>query len=427
MRERIERYARRLEGLSIQELSESAEKLVGFQRRNEAALIAHLAEISRRQGHLELGYRSLFDYCTRHLGLGKYSVWNRTQVAGVSRRFPRVLEQLAAGKVSLSSLGVLAPHLTDENVDRLLSEAEGKTKDEVKEIIVALDPKPAVEPTIRRQPVRRGEASRQEGSDGGGGDSAPETAPRAETAEPPAFPGSSVGESEPRKPAGSVEPARPEVYNFRFSAGKGLKEKLERLAEVLGIESSTGRMPEIIETALDLALEKKDPKRKLERRRKREAARAGTRPDEAAAGTRPDEVPAARRCGARRFPGAQASRLQLAMARCRRRCSHAASRGSPGARVSRLHLLFSRGARLATGEQDPATSRARGASGLSSRRSIGVSIPGRPAFAARRGWDSRSITSSRTQREAHTGRRTCVFCAGLTTCSRRHGSTGRSS
>jgi len=50
MRERIERYARRLEGLSLEELSRSAERLVSLKRRSDAELIAHLAEISRRRG-----------------------------------------------------------------------------------------------------------------------------------------------------------------------------------------------------------------------------------------------------------------------------------------------------------------------------------------------------------------------------------------
>ncbi len=74
--------------------------------------------------------------------------------------------------------------------------------------------------------------------------------------------------------------ARPGVYNIRFSAGKSMKEKLERLAEVLGIDCAARRMPEIFEKALDLALEKKDPKQKLARRRKRQAARSKTRLDE---------------------------------------------------------------------------------------------------------------------------------------------------
>ncbi len=53
-------------------------------------------------------------------------------MANVSRRFPQVLEYLVEGKASLSSLGVLAAHLSEENVERLLAQAEGKTKEELK-------------------------------------------------------------------------------------------------------------------------------------------------------------------------------------------------------------------------------------------------------------------------------------------------------
>jgi 5-methylcytosine-specific restriction endonuclease McrA len=98
-------------------------------------------------------------------------------------------------------------------------------------------------------------------------------------------------EVEPRRVEGSVEAARPEVYNFRFSAGKSLREKLERLAEVLGVEGAARNMPKIIEKALDIALAKRDPKQKLQRRRKREAARSRTRPGEAVVGERKRETP----------------------------------------------------------------------------------------------------------------------------------------
>ena len=67
-----------------------------------------------------------------------------------------------------------------------------------------------------------------------------------------------------------LQPARAEVYNFRFSANRDFKDKLERLAEVVGIQNAQKHMAEIIEKALDIALEKKDPKKKLERRRKRQ-------------------------------------------------------------------------------------------------------------------------------------------------------------
>ena len=180
--------------------------------------------------------------------------------------------------MSLSSLGVLAAHLSEENVEKLLAQAEGKTKEDVKEIVSAFRPKPAAEPAIRRKPVRSGE-SPQWRSDS------------AESAQPPERP-VSRGESESRKPAGSIEVACADFVNIRFAAGKSMKEKLVRFAEVLGIDGATRHMPELFEKALDLALEKIDPKKKLERRRKRQAARSKTRLDEEAARskTHPDEA-----------------------------------------------------------------------------------------------------------------------------------------
>ena len=65
MIERFKTYLKTLEGLSTDELDRSAEKLVHAEKRNVALLIAHIEEISRRRGHLELGYRNLFEYCTR--------------------------------------------------------------------------------------------------------------------------------------------------------------------------------------------------------------------------------------------------------------------------------------------------------------------------------------------------------------------------
>jgi hypothetical protein len=64
----------------------------------------------------------------------------------------------------------------------------------------------------------------------------------------------------------------------RLSAGREFTEKLTRLAEVLGIKSPHNHLEEIFELALESALDKKDPKRKLERRREREARKQSPRP-----------------------------------------------------------------------------------------------------------------------------------------------------
>ena len=83
---RVRAYLDSLEGLSLEQLDRSAEKLVRAEKRNMALLIAHLAEMSRRKGELECGYKNLFEYGVRRLGLSEGSVARRLQVANVSRR-----------------------------------------------------------------------------------------------------------------------------------------------------------------------------------------------------------------------------------------------------------------------------------------------------------------------------------------------------
>ena len=107
MIERFKTYCETLEGLSTEELDRSADKLVRAEKRNVALVIAHIAEMSRRKGHLERGYKNLFGYCTRRLHLSEGSVALRIQVANVSRRFPQILVALAENRMSLTVAGLL--------------------------------------------------------------------------------------------------------------------------------------------------------------------------------------------------------------------------------------------------------------------------------------------------------------------------------
>ena len=254
MIERIKTYFEALEGLSTEELDHSVEELVRAEKRNVALVIAHIAEMSRRKGHLERGYKNLFDYCVRRLRLSEGSVALRIQVANVSRRFPQMLVALTENRMSLTVAGLLAPHLGEDNVERLLTDCSGMTKREVEEYLVALRPKPVFAPSIRKTPSRPALTS---------------------PPKPPAV--QETGSARPafRTSPSILEPARPELFNFRFAADRRFKEKFERLAEVLGVENPLQHMAEIMEQALDIALDKKDVKRKRARRLEREAKQSG--------------------------------------------------------------------------------------------------------------------------------------------------------
>ncbi len=146
--------------------------------------------------------------------------------------------------------GLRAPGFTRCNVatsKKLLLECAGKTKREVEVYLVAVKPKPAFAPLIRRQPS-----------------CPPESKPARPSAE---------AEPRPSKSSRILEPARPQSFNFRFSADRAFKEKFERVAVVLGVDNAQIHMAELLEQALDMALEKKDPKRKLARRLAKERTR----------------------------------------------------------------------------------------------------------------------------------------------------------
>jgi len=218
-----------------------------------AKLIAHLAEMSARKTALKLGYKSLYHYCINGLNLSEGAVPARIHVANVSRRFPQLLVALAESRISLTVAALLAPHLTEENVDDALSDCAGKTRREVEEYVVLFRPKPVFEPSIRKRPAHLAPA--------GPGRSTPSPSPS--TPQPPTV-------QTTRHSPNILQAARAEIYNFRFSGGREFKDKFERLAEVLGVGNAQKNMAEIIEKALDIALEKKDPKKKLERRIKRQ-------------------------------------------------------------------------------------------------------------------------------------------------------------
>jgi hypothetical protein len=117
-----------LRRLSDDALVASLKSLVARERVSTSALVAHLAELDTRDIHLRQGYSSLFVYCRDALSLSEHEAYNRIEVARAARRFPVILEMLAEGAVSLTSVRLLAPHLTPENHRSVLASALGKRK-----------------------------------------------------------------------------------------------------------------------------------------------------------------------------------------------------------------------------------------------------------------------------------------------------------
>jgi len=145
--------------LSDDALVAETTRVAGVARQLTAELVALLAEVERRGVHLALGYGSMFLYCTRLLRLSEQAAYNRIAAARTARRFPRVLDLLAEGALTLSSVDLLAPHLTDDTVELMLEAASGKSTREVEKLIAAWYPQPDLPTTLRALP---GDAAQRE-------------------------------------------------------------------------------------------------------------------------------------------------------------------------------------------------------------------------------------------------------------------------
>ncbi|MBN9161016.1 MAG: hypothetical protein BGO98_11485 [Myxococcales bacterium 68-20] len=109
-----------------------------------AQLIAYLVEVEERRLDRIHACSSLWDFCTRKLGMSESEAHRRIAAARAVRRFPQVLGYIERGVIHLCALYALRKHLTSVNVDELLREASGKSTREVEKMVAARFPRPDV-------------------------------------------------------------------------------------------------------------------------------------------------------------------------------------------------------------------------------------------------------------------------------------------
>jgi hypothetical protein len=268
--------------LSDHDLLARLEVFAGKEREASTELVAHLAALDSRPALFAAqGYGSLFTYCTQALRLSEDATCNRVTAARACRRFPLVLDMLASGSLSLTSIRRLAPHLTAENHQTVLAKAMDKTRREIEALVAALAPRPDLPSTVRKLACRTATRSPLGGP-------VPDLAPgpRLEPApglEPGSWLGSAMttvtstagtalaltrsplpatpltivqGSAPPAAPRPIVQASAPERYRVQFTIGKETHEKLRRLQALLRREIPDGDPGALFDRALTVLLEK---------------------------------------------------------------------------------------------------------------------------------------------------------------------------
>ena len=141
--------------LSDAELLDAATRYAVAHRASTASLVAALAEIETRSLHLAGGYDSLFSYCREVLRLSEHAAYARIEAARACRKFPVILNLLASGALTLTTVGLLSPVLTNDNYGSLLGNACYRSKREVEQQLSAL--RPAVAPPVIIKPLTAGQ------------------------------------------------------------------------------------------------------------------------------------------------------------------------------------------------------------------------------------------------------------------------------
>jgi hypothetical protein len=283
------------------ELLRRLAQLLRDTRSTEADLVAHIGEVDRRRLYARSASPSMFRYCIHVLQLSEPEAYLRIVAARAARKHPILLAMLADGRLHLSGIAKLAPHLTRENRDALLGRATHRSKRQIEELIAEICPRPDVPSLVRKLPggmgqepppaparrSKRGEdraaagvVEHSEARDRVGADGAP--ADRLEF--------DLVGVSESRESAGGVpplvslagaetsagpelrpggvgsprcvvEPLAPSRYKVQFTASAQLKDKLERLQALLRSEVPDGDLGALIERAVTEKLERLEARR----------------------------------------------------------------------------------------------------------------------------------------------------------------------
>jgi len=213
--------------------------LAARERRATAQLIAALVELDTRRLYLGEGCSSLFTYCTQILHLSEHAAYGRIEAARAVRRFPLILELLADGSVTLTVVGLLAPHLTPENYRDALAAARHKSKRDVAHLVAGLRPRPVVPSSVRKLPAAK-----------------PTEVPGAQPALDVLHddPGTSLPActTPPPKRPDVMTPLAPGRYKVQFTASRETYEKLRRAQDLLRHTIPDGDLAAIVDRALTL-------------------------------------------------------------------------------------------------------------------------------------------------------------------------------
>ncbi len=283
----------------------------------EADVVAHIAEVDERRLYAREAFSSMFAYCTEVLHLSEAEAYLRISAARASREHPMLLTMLADGRLHLTAIAKLAPHLTRENRDELLERATHRSKRQIEDQIAEIAPRPDVPVMVRKLPERRtlptaGPLVVSNRGEGLGQVPILELRPDGVAAP------HTEGRQDPPSSASVVQPLSPGRHKVQFTASAELHHKLERLKALMGSKGRDGDLAVVIEQAVTEKLERLEARR-LGRTRAPRRGPAEMRETQTSASPSSRHVPAAVQRAVRERDGDQCRYVDEQGRRCKQR------------------------------------------------------------------------------------------------------------
>lgn len=138
-------------------LLDELDRAIGCEHVSTAWVVAHIAEVDLRELYRLRGYDSMHAYGVGWCRLSEDAAYRRIQAARAARKHPCLFDELATGRLNLSAVCLIAPHLTAESVGEVVDAARHRSNAEIKqwltEKLFARSEAPPPAPAARQLPV----------------------------------------------------------------------------------------------------------------------------------------------------------------------------------------------------------------------------------------------------------------------------------
>jgi hypothetical protein len=183
------------------------------------------------------------------LQLSEDAAGRRITTARVARRFPVVLDALDDGRLSLTTVGLLAPHLTEDNAAGLFEAAAGRSKAEIQHLLAARFPRSEMLAWVAEVP-----GSSAACSDGQHALARVEDRGTPEAELVPERVGTESRHALARVDRSRVQLLSCQSFGLQLTMSRSAHDKLRYLQELLSHQVPSGDIAEVVERAFDLAI-----------------------------------------------------------------------------------------------------------------------------------------------------------------------------